>query len=195
MNQLQTWKDSFGKEYTDRNQVDWRIRIPVFKQILDGLSVKTALEVGCNSGHNLKTLQHILGPKAKIWGIEPNEYALNLAWEQGLNVLYGDASDLIFDDKYFDLVFTIGVLIHIPAEQLPAALEEIYRVSKKYILAMEYFSVLNLPVNYRDRSDLLWKRDFKKHYLTQFPYLRIIKKGVINMETIDEMNYWVFEKV
>ena len=192
--QLQVWKEGFGKDYTDRNYVDWRIRIPLFNSILEGLSLDTILEVGCNSGHNLKTLQYIL-PKARVWGIEPNEYALDLAWEQGLNVLYGDASDLIFDNKYFDLVFTIGVLIHIPIEQLPTALEEIYRVSKKYILAMEYYSIVDTPITYRGRSELLWKRDFKNHYLTQFPYLKVIKRGVINMETLDRMNYWLFEKV
>ena len=192
--QLQSWKGDFGKDYTDRSYIDWNTRVPIFKEILGELPLETILEVGCNRGHNLKTLQHIFGSEAKIWGIEPNQHALDLAWQQELDVVYGDAANITFQDSQFDLVFTIGVLIHIPTEQLPNVLKEIYRVSKRYIFAVEYFSIVDTPISYRGESDLLWKRNFKEHYLSQFPDLRLVKEGFVDIETIDKDHWWLFEK-
>jgi ubiquinone/menaquinone biosynthesis C-methylase UbiE len=62
-------------------------------------------------------------------GVEPNQYALELARALSVKVgiLHGHSFDLPFKDGYFDLVFTAGVLIHIPLEDLPTALSEAYR--------------------------------------------------------------------
>ncbi len=176
--QLEVWEGEFGKDYTDRNVIDWRVRLPAFKQMLDGLPIGRALEVGCNRGHNLVAVAELLGG-GDVVGIEPNRYALELARASSVKVgvLYGHAFDLPFKDRYFDLVFTAGVLIHIPLGDLPVALSEIYRVSKRYILAIEYFAEEETTIHYRGHDDLLWKRNFLKYYQTQFPDLTLIRSG------------------
>lgn len=193
--QLKAWEGEFGKAYTDRNEIDWRARLPAFQQMLDGLPIKRVIEVGCNRGHNLVALLELLG--GEIVGIEPNQYALELARAAStkVGVLRGHAFDLPFKDGYFDLVFTAGVLIHIPLEDLAAALSEIYRVSNRYILAIEYYAEEETVVHYRGHDDLLWKRDFLKHYQTQFTDLNFVESGYWGPEDgFDRSHWWLLEK-
>jgi ubiquinone/menaquinone biosynthesis C-methylase UbiE len=93
-----------------------------------------------------------------------------------VGVLYGHAFDLPFKNEYFDLVFSAGVLIHIPPDHLPEALREIYRVSKRYLLSIEYFAEQETVIHYRGHEDLLWKRNFFQHWQAQFADLVLIRK-------------------
>lgn len=194
--QLGVWEGEFGRAYTDRNVIDWRVRLLAFKQMLDGLPISRVLEVGCNRGYNLVALAELLGG-SDVVGVEPNRYALELARASSVKVgvLHGDAFDLPFKDGYFDLVFTAGVLIHIALTDLPVALSEIYRVTKRYILAIEYFAEEETIIQYRGHDDLLWKRDFLKHYQTQFPDLTLIRSGYWEPEDgFDRAHWWLLEK-
>ena len=190
--QLETWKGKFGKEYTDRNEISWRDRLPVFKTILNGLALNSVLEVGCNRGHNLTALIHLLGDECDIVGVEPNEYAASLARREDLAVFDRDIYDLPFEDGEFDLVFTAGVLIHIPPDNLSDGLHEIYRVSNNYILAIEYFSEEETCIHYRGNDDLLWKRDFPKIYMETFPDLMLLRYGIA--ATPSKVCWWLWRK-
>lgn len=195
--QRKMWESDLGKSYTDRNVIDWRTRLPAFRKMLDGLLVKQVCEVGCNRGHNLIALTELIGEGNNIIGVEPNQYALEIARASSVKIghLYGHASDLPFKDGYFDLVFTAGVLIHIPLEELSIALSEIYRVSKRYILAIEYFAEDEIAIPYHGHDNLLWKRNFLKHYQTQFPDLDLIRSGYWGPEDgFDRVHWWLLEK-
>ncbi len=194
---MNPWEGEFGKAYTDRNAIDWRTRLNAFKQMLGDLPIKRVLEIGCNKGHNLTAIAELLGNDSEVIGIEPNQYALELARKSSVNagVLYGHVFDIPFKDGYFDLVFTCGVLIHISLQDLLKALSEIYRVSKRYILAVEYFAEKETAVTYRGHKNLLWKRDFYKHYITQFPDLTLLRKGYWGPEDgFDRTHWWLLEK-
>jgi pseudaminic acid biosynthesis-associated methylase len=197
VNQLKVWEGEFGQSYTDRNEIDWRKRLPAFQQMLVELPIARVLEVGCNRGHNLIALAEFLGNGSDLIGVEPNQYALEIARASSVRVdfLPGNAFDLPFKNEYFDLVFTAGVLIHIPLTDLSTALAEIYRVSKRYILAIEYFAEKETVIDYRGHNDLLWKRDFRKHYQAQFPSLILTRSGYWGPdEGFDRANWWLFEK-
>ena len=190
--QLKTWKGKFGDDYTDRNVVNWRVRQPVFARLLEGLDIDNVLEVGCNRGHNLVALR---GLGYSVVGTEPNQKAREIAWDNELLVYPGGAQCLWYGNEAHDLVFTCGVLIHVPPESLPTALFEIHRVSGRYIMAIEYFAEEEVMIPYRGHDDLLWKRDFGKLYREQFPDLYLICVGELSVEEFgDEMTYWVFEK-
>ncbi len=197
--QLTVWESEFGKAYTDRNVVDWRTRLRAFRQMLGGLPIRRVLEVGCNRGHNLVALTEFLGEAIEAVGVEFSPYAVALAREstakRTIRFLRGDAIDLPFRDGCFDLAFTAGVLIHIPPASLPAALAEIYRVTKRYILAIEYFAHEVTPIWYRGQDNLLWKADFLEHYQTQFPPLALIRTGYWGPEDgFDRTHWWLLEK-
>ncbi len=194
--QLEAWQGEFGAAYTQRNVVDWRARVPAFRRMFQRIKPGRVLEVGCNRGHNLVAIAEGL-PGVEVVGIEPNPVALEIARQASpkASALQGNAGDLPFKDGWFDTVFTCGVLIHIPLDALGTALQEIYRVSRRYILAVEYFAKDETVIPYRGHEDLLWKRDFLAHYQSRFPDLGLIDQGFWGPgEAIDHANWWLLEK-
>ena len=195
--QLDVWQGPFGESYTERNVEDWTTRLPGLRAAVDALPIQRVLEVGCNRGHNLVAFSELLGETAEVIGIEPNARARQIARASSdrISVLAGNAFELPFKDRYFDLTFTAGVLIHISLADLPKALSEIYRTSRRYILAMEYFAEEETEIPYRGGEDLLWKRNFLQHYLTQFPDLKLIRQGFLSLEEgWDSVTWWLLEK-
>ena len=65
----------------------------------------------------------------------------------------------------FDLVFTRGMLIHLPKEVLDKAIKNIYNSSKKYCLVAEYYSPDRRMVEYRGMKDMLWTDDYAKRFI------------------------------
>ncbi len=195
--QLREWSGAFGNAYTDRNVVDWRTRLPLFKEMLRDLTLPRVLEAGCNRGHNLLALRQLLGPEADVVGVEPNRHARTLARELNpeLNVFAGDTYHLPFASSSFDLTLTWGVLIHVPLAQLPTALTELHRVSRRYVLTVEYFAQSETVIPYRGHDNLLWKRDFRQHFQSQFPELRLLRQGFWGKEHgADNVSWWLFDK-
>lgn len=154
--QLSHWQGQFGVDYADRNVVDPGSRVEGFNQMLHGLGIESVLEVGCNRGHNLAALGS-LGYIAS--GVEPGGYARALAQEQGLDAHDGTLYDIPYTDRSFDLVFTSGVLIHVPPERLLEGLAEMSRVTSRYLLCVEYHAATDTELRYRGLDGMLWCRD------------------------------------
>lgn len=191
--QIDHWRGAFGDAYTERNKIDWQDLLTKWQEIIGNLELQHVVEVGPNRGHNLRAFHEIGVANGNLIGVELNQHAIQVARTQfpQISVLEGNVFELPFVDAYADLVFTSGVLIHIALADLPAALSEIYRVSGKYIIAVEYFAEQETTIHYRGHDDQLWKRDFKSHYLAQFPDLELVKEGEW---TSKESHWWLFKK-
>jgi len=202
--QKETWSSKFGEEYTDRNifspdELDELYineygitRTGMNQDFLNNVLDKDAkiLEVGCNVGNQLRLLKKM--GYNNLYGIELQDYAVGKAKEltKGINIIQGVGDNIPFKDEYFDLVFTSGVLIHIPPTIIKEVLKEIYRCSKKYIWGFEYYSDKYEDVNYRENSNLLWKGNFVEMYLEQLNKLEVVKEKrfkYINSENFDSM--------
>jgi len=196
--QVETWGGEFGDEYTGRNEIAWRIHLPLLEEVLvDILPLPRILEAGCNRGHNLKAVSFITRQPAGVEGIDINQTALAIASANDLNVRHGNILTLPYKKDTFDLVFTMGVLIHIAPEDLTTAINEMYRVSNKYVLAIEYAAEKETSVHYHGRDDLLWKRDFHEAFKTAHPDLQLIKHwkwGTKDKPFYDRLDGWLFEK-
>lgn len=196
-NQLNEWQSDFGDAYTERNIVDWKVRLPAWREMIGSLELDHVVEVGCNRAHNLRAIAEIGNVNGNIIGIEPNPTAIAVGRtsSQLYSILRGDAFSLPFVDSYANLVFTAGVLIHISLKDLPRALDQIYRVSRRYILCAEYFAEVETAIEYRGKMDLLWKRDFRQHYLSRFPDLAVVSEGYWEHDSgFDRTHWWLFEK-
>lgn len=194
--QLEQWTSEFGRAYTDRNTLDWHVRVSAFRTMLEGLPLSRVLEVGCNRGHNLLALSNLLERDAEIVGIEPNSYAVQIARASSTHaaVLRGNIFSLPFRTGYFDLAFTVGVLIHVPLDSLPAAICELSRVSSRFLLAAEYFAGQETAVPYRGQTDLLWKRNFLQHFEGCVPSARLLRSGFWGPEDgFDRVHWWLLE--
>jgi pseudaminic acid biosynthesis-associated methylase len=188
VDQLKRWKTGFGETYTRRNTLSlaqlnrlYRERYGISRtqlnrQFLAGLDRSLRiLEVGTNIGNQLICLKAM--GFSNLFGLEPQPLACGLAKRRlpWATILEGDIFDIPFKDGYFDLVFTSGVLIHIHPRNLPKALTEIYRCSRRFIWGFEYYSERHTPVSYRGEHGLLWKADFAGEYRILFPGLKPVK--------------------
>ena len=105
-----------------------------------------------------------------LFSIDISPYSIVLAREnKEICFSVGDIFDILYKEKYFDLVLTAGVLIHIDPKDLIKALSEIFRVSKKYYLMLEYNEDYKKfkQIPYRNNVGL-WKGNFKKLILDDY---------------------------
>lgn len=84
------------------------------------------LDVGCATGGLLRQL--CSDGRWQGVGVDINDYALAIAFRQGLRVLRGDAGHLGLSSSTFDSVTLWDVIEHVP--DMPAMLAEIYRLLK-----------------------------------------------------------------
>ncbi len=201
--QLKTWKGDFGKKYSDRNTLSLKELERMYKtnygitrtqlnEMFIGKMNRSlkALEVGVNTGNQLLCLQKM--GFVNLYGIEPQDYAVEFSKKrtENINIIKGDVFDIPFKDGYFDIVFTSGVLIHISPRNITKALREIYRCSKKYIWGFEYYSEKYENILYRGNKNFLWKNDFTRLFLDNFPDLKPVKMKMLkylNNENVDMM--------
>lgn len=200
--QLETWRGAFGDSYVDRNQADdaaLAARTRMWARVLERAGpIGSVLEVGCNIGLNLRAL-HRLGVH-DLTAVEPNGKARATILEDG--VLPADrihdafGSALPFADGQFDLVFTSGVLIHVPPGDLEATQREIVRTSRRLVACAEYFSVEPQEKRYRGADGLLFTRDFGGAYLDLAPGLVCLDYGFFwrRVTGLDDLTWHLFEK-
>jgi pseudaminic acid biosynthesis-associated methylase len=205
---LEHWSGAFGELYMQRNQPTPTATADAaraFGRILSDPTVRSeigsVLEVGANVGINLIGLRRVLDPRVELSALEPNPDACaQLRANQELrlsDVHHADAYRIPLPDDAVDLVFTNGVLIHVPPDKLPAAMQEITRVARRFVLCSEYFSHEPTEAPYRGRTGLLWKRDFGRAYLESCPRLQVQGYGFLWMQEFphfDNLNWWLFRK-
>ena len=194
--QLQLWRSEFGRQYTDRNDVAKPERIVSWARLLDGIVPERAVEVGCNVGWNLTYLKE-LGVK-ELYAVEPQPYAVEKARARNpeFNVLCSTGFDLPFKDGFADLAFTSGVLIHVAPADVAKVMAEMYRVSRRYIVAIEYDWPTEEEIQYRGNGDSLWKRPHGQIWQASYPALKLLRKLELSpAEGYDNCTAHLFEKV
>lgn len=192
----QLWASEFGDAYVERNSAAGEARASFWQVVLTEFPVRNVLEVGCNVGANLRWVASHVPPQS-VYGVEINLRALDKLHHDlpEVNALWGPARELPFRDRWFDLVFTMGVLIHQPESTLPLAMAEAVRCSSRYVLCGEYFAEQAIEVPYREQRGALFKRDYGRIYQELFPELQLRKQGFLSRtEGWDDVTYWLFEK-
>jgi spore coat polysaccharide biosynthesis protein SpsF len=190
----QLWSGGFGDAYLDRNLDVGEGRDVFWNSILDDISPNRVLEVGCNAGPNLRW---IAARCEHVYGVDINTRALHAARERlpAANLLFAEARSLPFRDAWFDLSFTAGVLIHQPPATLPLVMSEVVRVSRRFVLAIEYASDAVEEVPYRGERDALFKRDYGRLYGELFPELTLLRSGDLSpTDGWDDVTWWLLEK-
>ncbi|HET7502727.1 MAG TPA: pseudaminic acid biosynthesis-associated methylase [Kofleriaceae bacterium] len=194
--QLALWRSEFGRAYTERNDRDRPERVAAWRGLLDGIQPARVLEVGCNVGWNLVYLER-LGIR-ELNGIEPQPVAVERARKRHprFNVMHGTAFELPFRDGWCDLVFTSGVLIHIAPDSLGRALDEIHRVARRWIVAIEYDDPREHEICYRGQTGALWKRDHGRLWRSRHPDLQLVRRLALGRDDgYDDCTAHLFEKV
>jgi len=191
------WAGEHGKDYVDRCQVTSESRKAIFEKIFrfNTKSFRSVLEVGCNKGHNLDAIRGY--GDYNVVGVEINKTLCTRP-----DIINGSAYDLPWQHDVFELTFTAGVLIHIPPGRLHEAMDEMRRVSKKYVMMIEYFAEKETGTKYQkdfNFQDGVWARPYGGIYQGHYPKDQLIASGKIGDIGDDgwgfsKCDYWIFEK-
>lgn len=184
----QFWSGEFGNEYTARNRVNWRDRIPFWSGVIDMTGARSVHEVGCNAGWNLSAILRV-DPHIILTGNDLNITAAQQARAAGFKVHVGNIREMMPNDC-IELVFTAGVLIHVAPEDLQSRMHEIINASSQYVLAIEYMADKEEEVEYRGYSGKLWRRNYGELY--QDMGLKLIDH--YDADGFDKCHAWIFRK-
>ena len=201
------WASEFGDEYARRNSRTMKEREGFWQGY--GRKHKRILEVGCGDGKNVVGILRGNENNNEIYGVDVNLIALDMlnyhlvGYESGMvHAVYGKATDIPFKDNFFDLVFTCGLLIHIPPEDLLTVMSEMIRCSRKYVMMMEYYAEEETMIPYHGEDDMLWKRPYAEIFINNFSRLlenymhwKQIDGGFLGKDDgFDDVNWWLFER-
>ena len=192
--QEEFWKSGFGTDYVERNRVNWKARIPFWRDIIRATGARSILEVGCGSGWNMLAIREV-NDLMVSWGCDINQTALQEAAAAGLSVVEAsvfDLHELMGGVAGFDIVFTAGVLIHVSPADLSRAMDEIIAASRRYVLAVEYADEVEVEVEYRGHAQRLWRRPFGRLY--QDKGLKIVSEFDAPADAFDRCRVWLCEK-
>ena len=116
-------------------------KLPINSKILD---------IGCGKGFFLCDFLKYQ-PYSDAYGIDISEYAIQNAPEQiKEKIVKGNATNLPWDDNFFDLVISINTLHNLYAFDLEKALKEMERVGKNKYLCVESYR------NESEKANLLY---------------------------------------
>jgi SAM-dependent methyltransferase len=100
------------------------------------------LEFGCGFGRHLSYLRELNGLDVHGCDQSPTMLAgieswAGPQWREGHVRLIDPRRPLPYEDKSFDVVFTVSVLIHVRPDDVPAVLRELTRVARWHVLHIE----------------------------------------------------------
>jgi len=150
------------------------------------------LELGCNDGFVLKTLEDI--GFTDVNGLDINEDAVNNAMKNLPNSkIYWQALEKQAPNH--DLILTSAVLIHIHPDNLRSVMETMYMESNKYIMGRELSSLKAKVPQLSNTSvwkDYYWTRRFKDMWLELFPQLKLVYYDLIRMGSKEDIQTEVY---
>lgn len=110
-------------------------------EYISSLNPTSVLEVGCMFGNNLKNIKifnDLNNKSCKYTGCDINEDIVKSASDESIKFIHQDISihtpDFV---NTFDIVFSVGTLIHIPLEEIWQVVKNLKQYSTKYIIHFE----------------------------------------------------------
>lgn len=152
----------YWNKYTDDNESKYNEEFSKFiKDLATSLRSNNVLEVGCNSGNDLRNFPNDFD----VHGVDLNDHALDIAKKKFPSFKFKNGSiiDLPYEESSIDFVFTHNVLNYINENEIDKAIDELYRVSKKYILNCESYDENESPIDGKSNA---WKRNVYKRWLS-----------------------------
>ncbi len=133
----------FGKEYFDGDRLYgyggyhydprfWTDTVRRFRDYYKLADAASILDVGCAKGFMMYDFKRLM-PKITVAGIDISHYARENAMEEIKPFIrVGNAMELPYPDRSFDLVVSINTVDHLPLNECKQAVQEIQRVTRKH---------------------------------------------------------------
>ena len=127
-------------------------------KVVKRLKPDSILEVGCGFGRNLKFLLDKGIRPGSLTGVDISPLLLKqIRLPKSVRIIQANVLQLPFSSNRFDLVFTHGLLMHVNPRKLNQALQELFRVTKKYLMIIEECRTRPQTLNY-----FTWAHDYEK---------------------------------
>jgi len=149
--------DTYTKDHLDKSN----LKVPKYLYHISAvLGARRILEAGCNVGNNLESFPN----EFDVHGIDMNKQAIEEAKKKYPSFTFKNEniSKTSYENSYFDLVYTRGVLIHIPKSEIENCLNEFFRISNKWIMNIEYYGNDGDMIKWKRGDNLLWYRNMKE---------------------------------
>ena len=146
---MKEWDEEYGKIISDMFggldnylKVKLKLRRPMINQIIEHAGKeKPIIECGIGTG-KMSSFLALLGYRA--FGIDIDDNMLKIAkktsdkmcLENPVQLLNADIKDIPFDDKYFSVAHSSGVLEHFSDQEITGILREEMRVADTVVLAV-----------------------------------------------------------
>ena len=216
---LEKTKENYNliaKEFSATRREIWEELKFLFEDLKEGEKV---LDLGCGNGRWYKVFKE---KKVNYFGIDNSEELIEIAKENfpDAKFLVGDALNLPFPDNFFDKVYSIALLHHIPSEDFRIkVLEEAKRVLKsggililtcwkihqwREIFALLKYTLLKLIGKSKlDFKDLFlpWGKKMLRYYhfftkrelenLLKKAGFEILESGVVKNKRGNRQNYYI----
>ena len=162
--------DAVIKEYWDFSG-ELGLRTEWFAKQLHNYDFNSIYEVGMFSGRNLYKIQSEFS-NVKIGGCDINDDAIKFAKDKLPNaeILYESIYELD-ESKKWDIVFTMGVLIHVPQDGFELAINKLIAKANKYVIHVERLGegvTINGPKELNParkvRDKFMWYPNLEKAY-------------------------------
>lgn len=145
---------AYDRRADERNQpeaAEWKVREREhYLKMLRKNNARQLLEIGSGPGRDG---QFFASKGLDVVCTDQSPEMVRLCREKGLKAEVRSFDDLGFPDQSFDAVYALNCLLHVPKQELPAALKEIRRVLKPD--GLFYMGVYGGP-----DSEGVWEKDF-----------------------------------
>lgn len=196
------WKNQITYSYVSENShFNEKLSEVAWRKILNKVDtdkVKSYLDCGSNIGRNIAILKKLLPlSTANFIEIAQVPYDICKSSFEVEESFLGSIKNAKFQNR-FDLVFTMGVLIHINPDELLETMQNMFNLASNYIIFGEYFNRTPVTLDYRGEKEKLFKRDFGKLFLENFN-CNLVDYGFLwgsefDEAGFDDITFWVFKK-
>ena len=148
------------------------LRSKWFVEQLKNYQFNSIFEIGYFSGRNLKYIEEAF-PESSINGLEINKKAVEFAKAKlpKAELMHMNLHDMHTVNKKYDIVFTSGVLIHVPPDEIPNVLLKCLDLSTGYVMHIESIGKgevaagpKHLKPTYKVSDQLQWNQDLVSIY-------------------------------
>lgn len=159
---MQPLDSQYWNEYANNFSSHYNEEMAKFiKDLALSLRAQNVLEVGCSAGNDLK----LFSQGIDVNGIDISETSISRAKENlpEFNFKIGEITAIPFENDSMDIVFTRNVFNYLESSNIKKSVDELFRVSRKYIFNIELFSENEEKIE--NQTITTHGRNMKKHWL------------------------------
>jgi len=154
------------------------------------------IDLGCGIG---RTLNYIYRPEWELYGIDYSQSAIDFAKKEikkPIDIRLGNIAKTLFPDKYFDIVYSLGVFEHVE----PIKFDEPRRILKDDGIFICYMPTITNKKENPKKETLFCKeagtKDWGTHfdlYYTTEQWISIIKSS--NFEVHEQKSFFICKPI